>query len=186
MTSIIRTNMPYHILTEMFSSADRHRGDDCRDSCRDDRRRLDEDRVSKPSGPLCPFCHCHHAKAQCPLSMCQECPVADHRHRNCPRKQCHGCCLYGHVTHCCPGNPKGEFYAPRYLPHVAVGEAPVAKIPNALRIPVPGKLVPYWEREKKAKEQPSKTFVPAPAPMANAWNARKEPRLTSTRRPGVR
>jgi len=51
-------------------------------------------------------------------------------------------------------------------------------IPNALRIPVPSKLVLYWEREKKAKEQPPKTFVPAPA--ANAWNVRREPRLTST------
>jgi len=54
-----------------------------------------------------------------------------------------------------------------------------------LRIPVPRKFVPYWELErnwnwKKAKQQPPKTFVPAPAPTANAWNIRKEPRPTST------
>jgi len=185
--------MPYCILTEMSSPA-KKRGDDRRgdarrggnrresrrDDRRDDHRRPDEDRVSKPGGPLCPFCHRHHAKAQCPLSMCPECLVADHRHWNCPKKQCHGCYLYGHVAHCCPGNPKGEFYDPSYLPRVAAGEAPVVEIPNALRIPVPSKFVPYWEREKKARELPPRTFVPAPAPTANAWNVRKEPRLPST------
>ena len=107
--------------------------------------------------------------------MCPECLVADHCHWNCPKKQCHGCYLYSHVAHCCPGNTKGEFYDPSYLPRVAAGEAPVVKIPNALRIPVPSKFVPYWEREKKAKELPPRTFVPA-----NAWNIRKEPRLPST------
>jgi len=193
--------MPYCILTEMSSPVEKW-GDDRRgdhpsgddrqggnrresrcDDRRGDRRRPDEDRVSKPSGPLCPFCHHHHqAEAQCPLSMCPECLVADHRHWNCPKKQCHGhgCYLYGHVAHCCPGNPKGEFYDPSYLPRVAAGEAPVVKIPNALRIPVPSKFVPYWEREKKAKGLPPRTFVPAPAPTANAWNVRKEPRLPST------
>jgi len=78
MTSITRTNMPYCILTEMSSPADRCREDNCRGDDRrgDDRRRSDEDRVSKPSGSLCPFCHRHHAKAQCPQSMCPECLVA--------------------------------------------------------------------------------------------------------------
>ena len=65
------------------------------------------------------------------------------------------------------------------MPRVAVGEAPVVKVSNALRIPVPSKFVPYWEREKKATEQPPETFVPTPAPTANAWNVRKEPRPTS-------
>ena len=78
MTSITRTNMPYCILTEMSSPAEKRgddrRGDDrrggnCRDSRRDDRRCPDEDRVSKSSGPLCPFCHRHHAKAQCPCAQ---------------------------------------------------------------------------------------------------------------------
>jgi len=73
-----------------------------------------------------------------------------------------------------------QFYDPSYLPRVAAGEAPVVKVLNGLRIPVPSKFVPYWEREKKAKEQPPKTFVPSPAPMANAWNVRKEPPPTST------
>jgi len=112
--------------------------------------------------------------------MCPECLVANHRHWNCPTKQCHGCYLYGHVAHCWPGNPKGEFFDPSYLLHVAAGEGPVVKIPNALRIPVPSKFVPYWEREKKAKELPPRTFVPAPALTVNAWNVRKEPRLPST------
>jgi len=56
---------------------------------------------------------------------------------------------------------------------------------DALHILVPSKFVPYWELErtwnwKKAKQQPPKTFVPAPAPTANAWNIRKEPRPMST------
>jgi len=153
MTSITRTNMPYRVLTEMSSPVEKRgdnrrgdhpRGDDRRggnrqesrrDDHRADRRRPDEDRVSKPSGPLCPFCH--RTKAQWPLSMCPECLVADHRHWNCPKKQCHGCYLYGHVAHCCPGNPKGEFYEPSYLPCVAAGEARLSRYrtPHASRCP---------------------------------------------------
>jgi len=122
---------------------------------RDDRRRSDhhdapemEERVSKPSGPLCPFCYHHHAKAQCSLSMCPDCLALDHRHWNCPKKQCHGCYEYGQVTHCCPDNPKGEFYDTEYLSCVAAGAAPAVQIPNVFKIPVPSNFVPYWERER--------------------------------------
>ena len=107
--------------------------------------------------------------------MCPDCLAPDHRHWNCPKKQCHGCYEYGHVTHCCLGNPKGVFYDPEYLSHVAAGAAPTVKIPNVLKILVPSKFVPYWERERRAKEEQAKTFVPAQPPQKNAWNARREP-----------
>ena len=102
-------------------------------------------------------------------------PGARHRHWNCPKKQCHGCYEYGHVAHCCPGNPKGEFFDPEYLFRVAAGAAQAVKIPNVLKIPVPTKFVPYWECDRRAKEEQAKTFVPAPPPQKNVWNARREP-----------
>ena len=94
MTFIIQTNTPYRIVAETLrkmstasaSSGERHRGDQCQDDRRrddhrgEDRRRSDRrdapetDRVSKPSGPLSPFCYRHHAKAmQYSLSMCSDC-----------------------------------------------------------------------------------------------------------------
>jgi len=105
--------------------------------------------VKRAPHPLCPFCHFYHKKAECGLIMCVDCVSASHRAWNCPRKLCRGCHQLGHIYHCCPGNPTGEFFNPEYLPQIVLGAAPKVETPNVLKIPVPRRGSPAWERAER-------------------------------------